>query len=133
MTAVKMLVISAMVSLAVWGCAGTPAPEGYEYAYVQHGKTCTRELVSQVNPPSTPGEEAKIIASANPSQRGDTFAYIPQGKQTHREVLTNVVLAPPETLTVTERSDPHNPEPGSYYTIMIQGKQPVRVLVHDIK
>jgi hypothetical protein len=132
MTAMKMLLISSMVSVTAWGCASAPVPEGYDYAYVPHGKTTQRELIWKGNPAPAPVAAAKTD-SENPPLRGDTFGYVTEGKAVRRVVYHNVLLAPPEVAKTTVLSDRENPEPGSYYTTILRGKQPYRVLVHDVK
>jgi hypothetical protein len=132
MTAMKMMLISAMVSLTAWGCASAPNPEGYESAYVPHGKTTQREVIWHGNPAPAPVPEAKTEPE-NPPLRGDTFSYVTEGKAVRRVAQHNVLLAPTEIAKTTVLSDRDNPEPGSYYTIILRGKQPCRVLVHDVK
>jgi hypothetical protein len=132
MTAMKMLLISAMVTLTVWGCASAPAPEGHDYAYVPHGKTSQRELIRTAYPEPAPMAEAKTESEYAPV-RGDVYSYVTEGKAVRRVVRHNVVLAPPEIVKTTVLSDRENPEPGSYYTTILRGKQPYRVLVHDVK
>jgi|SRR5579859_1585792 len=132
MTALKMMLISMLLGLMAWGCAATPAPEGYDYAYVPQGKTTQRELLWRGSSTPAPETGAKTEAET-PALRGDTFEYVTEGKAVRRVEHHNALLAPPEVAKMTVLSDREHPEPGSYYTIIIRGKQPYRVLVHDVK
>jgi hypothetical protein len=133
MTALRILAVLAMGALTAWGCAQveTAVPEGFEYSYVTRGKITTRELVPRVNLSGATMVEAKAEAPAKAALLGDTYSYIPAGKANQHVVRHNVVLAPEAEQTKVVRSNPSNPEPGSHF--VYQGKQPERVLVHEVK